>query len=72
MDNYFIQKFDFKAGRSAIEDIKNIDMEVMNLIIDEPTISFKTILEGMKVSIVLKKVKPISKTILISLTLPAS
>lgn len=55
LDNYFIQKFDFKAGRSAIEDIKNIDMEVMNLIIDEPTISFKTILEGMKVSIVLKK-----------------
>lgn len=50
-----LASLDFKAGRSAIEDIKNIDMEVMNLIIDEPTISFKTILEGMKVSIVLKK-----------------
>lgn len=55
LDNYFIHKFDFKAGSSAIEDIKNIDMEVTKLNFDDPIISFKTVLEGIKVSIVLKK-----------------
>lgn len=57
LDNYFIQKFDFKAGSNAIEDLDNIDMELMNLSFDDPTISFKTVLEGMKVSIVLKKLE---------------
>ena len=47
-------------------------MEVMNLIIDEPTISFKTILEGMKVSIVLKKSETYKQNNSVSLTLPAS
>lgn len=60
LDNYFIQKFDFKAGSNAIEDLDNIDMKLMNLrnlSFDDPTISFKTVLEGMKVSIVLKKLE---------------
>ncbi|MDF7682205.1 AvrD family protein [Lactobacillus sp. ESL0679] len=55
LNNFYLYKFKFRAGKKPIEYTKSIKIQIFNILFNDKNISFKTEIEGMKISIELKK-----------------